>query len=54
MNAHLAEKAHPRCRSGTLVDATIIDATVHPQEQGGARDPEESSTKKGKQLVLRG
>jgi len=34
-------------RSGTLVDATIIDAPSSTKNEAGARDPEMSSTKKG-------
>ncbi len=34
-------------RSGTLVDATIIDAPSSTKNKAGARDPEMSSTKKG-------
>jgi len=46
VNAHLAEKGI--ClRSGTLVDATIIDAPSSTKNKSGARDPEMSSTKKG-------
>jgi IS5 family transposase len=46
MNAHLAEKGIT-LRSGTLVDATIIDAPSSTNNKAGARDPEMSSTKKG-------
>ena len=34
-------------RSGTLVDATIIDAPSSTKNDAGARDPEMSFTKKG-------
>jgi len=46
VNAHLAEK-RITLRSGTLVDATIIDAPSSTKNKAGARDPEMSSTKKG-------
>ncbi len=46
MNAHLADKGIT-LRSGTLVDATIIDAPSSTKNKVGARDPEMSSTKKG-------
>jgi len=46
VNAHLADKGIT-LRSGTLVDATIIDAPSSTKNKTGARDPEMSSTKKG-------
>ena len=46
VNAYLAEKGMT-LRSGTLVDATIIDAPSSTKNEAGARDPEMSSTKKG-------
>lgn len=46
VNAHLAEKGIT-LRSGTLVDATIIDAPSSTKNKAGARAPEMSSTKKG-------
>jgi len=46
VNAHLADKCIT-LRSGTLVDATIIDAPSSTKNKAGARDPEMSSTKKG-------
>ena len=46
MNAHLADKGIT-LRSGTLVDATIIDAPSSTKNKAKARDPEMSSTKKG-------
>ena len=46
VNAHLADKGIT-LRSGTLVDATIIDAPSSTKNQSKARDPEMSSTKKG-------
>jgi len=46
VNAHLAEKGITLC-SGTLVDATIIDAPSSTKNKAKARDPEMSSTKKG-------
>jgi IS5 family transposase len=46
LNAHLADKGIT-LRSGTLVDATIIDAPSSTKNKLGARDPETMSTKKG-------
>lgn len=46
VNTHLADKGIT-LRSGTLVDATIIDAPSSTKNKAGARDPEMSSTKKG-------
>ena len=46
VNAHLADKGIT-LRSGTLVDATIIDAPSSTKNEAGKRDPEMSSTKKG-------
>jgi len=46
VNAYLADKGIT-LRSGTLVDATIIDAPSSTKNQAKARDPEMSSTKKG-------
>ena len=46
VNAHLADKGIT-LRSGTLVDATIIDAPSSTKDKSKARDPEMSSTKKG-------
>ena len=46
VNGHLADKGIT-LRSGTLVDATIIDAPSSTKNKSGARDPEMSSTKKG-------
>ena len=46
VNAHLANKGMT-LRSGTLVDATIIDAPSSTKNEAKARDPEMSSTKKG-------
>lgn len=46
MNAYLANKG-VTLRSGTLVDATIIDAPSSTKNKAKARDPEMSSTKKG-------
>jgi IS5 family transposase len=39
VNAHLAEKCIT-LRSGTLVDATIIDAPSSNKNKSGARNPE--------------
>jgi hypothetical protein len=46
VNGHLADKGIT-LRSGTLVDATIIDAPSSTTNKAKARDPEMSSTKKG-------
>jgi IS5 family transposase len=46
VNAHLTDKGIT-LRSGTLVDATIIDAPSLTKNMAKARDPEISSTKKG-------
>jgi IS5 family transposase len=46
VNAYLAENGMT-LRSGTLVDATIIDAPSSTKNKIGKRDPEMSSTKKG-------
>ncbi|MEQ8929373.1 MAG: IS5 family transposase [Silicimonas sp.] len=46
VNGHLAGKGIT-LRSGTLVDATIIDAPSSTKNQAGKRDPEMTSTKKG-------
>jgi len=46
VNGYLAEKGMT-LRSGTLVDATIIDAPSSTKNEAKARDPEMSSTKKG-------
>jgi len=46
VNAYLADKG-VTLRSGTLVDATIIDAPSSTKNEAKARDPEMSSTKKG-------
>jgi len=46
VNAYLADKGMT-LRSGTLVDATIIDAPSSTKNKSRARDPEMSSTMKG-------
>ena len=46
VNMHLVDKGIT-LRSGTLVDATIIDAPFSTKNKAEARDPEMSSTKKG-------
>ena len=46
VNTHLADQGITLC-SGTLVDATIIDAPSSTKNEAKARDPEMSSTKKG-------
>jgi len=47
VNAYLEEKGIG-LRAGTLVDATIIPAPSSTKNKAGARDPDMSSTKKGK------
>ena len=46
VNTHLADRG-VSVRSGTLVDATIIDAPSSTKNEAKSRDPEMSSTKKG-------
>lgn len=46
VNAYLAENGLT-LRSGTLVDATIIDAPRSTKNKAGRRDPDMSSTRKG-------
>ena len=46
VNGHLADQGITLC-SGTLVDATIIDAPSSTRNTARARDPEMSSKKKG-------
>ena len=46
VNGHLADQGITLC-SGTLVDATIIDAPSSTKNEAKTRDPEMSSTKKG-------
>ena len=46
VNGHLVDRGIT-LRSGTLVDATIIDAPSSTKNKARARDPEMSSTKKG-------
>ncbi|MFQ5624376.1 MAG: IS5 family transposase [Paracoccaceae bacterium] len=46
VNEYLTEKGMT-LRSGTLVDATIIDAPSSTKNKAGKRDPDMSSTKKG-------
>jgi IS5 family transposase len=46
VSAHLADRGIT-LRSGTLVDATIIDAPSSTKNTAGLRDPEMSSTKTG-------
>jgi len=48
VNAHLARKGLS-LRSGTIVDATIINAPSSTKNADGERDPEMHQTKKGKQ-----
>ena len=51
VNAYFADKG-VALRSGTYVDATIIDAPSPTKNKAKARDPEMSSTKKGKDLCI--
>jgi IS5 family transposase len=46
VNSHLADRGIT-LRSGTLVDATIIDAPSSTKNRARARDPDMSSTKRG-------
>ena len=46
VNGHLTDQGITLC-SGTLVDATIIDAPASTKNEAKARDPKMSSTKKG-------
>ena len=48
VNLHLQEKG-VRIRTGTIVDATIIDAPSSSKNREQQRDPEMHQTKKGKQ-----
>ncbi|HXF46354.1 MAG TPA: IS5 family transposase [Burkholderiaceae bacterium] len=48
VNAHLQRKGLS-LRSGTIVDATIIDAPSSTKNQDGERDPEMHQTRKGNQ-----
>ena len=48
INAHLASRGH-RLRTGTIVDASIIDAPSSTKNRRRARDPEMHQTRKGKQ-----
>ena len=48
INAHLASRGH-RLRTGTIVDASIIEAPSSTKNRRRARDPEMHQTKKGKQ-----
>ena len=48
INAHLASLGH-RLRTGTIVDASIVDAPSSTKNRERARDPEMHQTKKGKQ-----
>lgn len=45
INAHLRERAL-MTREGTMVDATLINASTSTKDQDGARDPEMHQTKK--------
>ena len=48
INAHLASLGH-RLKTGTIVDASIIDAPSSTKNRERARDPEMHRTRKGKQ-----
>ena len=48
INAHLASRGH-RLKRGTIVDASLIDASSLTKNKAGERDPEMHQTKKGKQ-----
>ena len=48
INAHLASKGH-RLKTGTIVDASIIDASGSTKNKKGERDPEMRQVKKGNQ-----
>ncbi len=48
INAHLASLGH-RLKTGTIVDASIIDAPGSTKNKTGERDPEMHQAKKGKQ-----
>ena len=52
VNAHLADKGIT-LRSGTLVDATIIDAPSSTKNKAGARDPGDVVHQEGQRLVFR-
>ena len=48
INAHLASLGH-RLKTGTIVDASIIDASSSTKNKKGERDPEMRQVKKGNQ-----
>ena len=48
INTHLASLGH-RLKTGTIVDASIIDAPSTTKNRRGERDPEMHQTKKGNQ-----
>ena len=48
INAHLASRGH-RLRTGTIVDASIIEAPSSTKNRRRGRDPEMHQTRKGKQ-----
>ena len=52
INTYLASLGH-RLKTGTIVDASIIDAPSSTKNRRGERDPEMHQTKKGKPVVLR-
>ena len=52
INAHLASRGH-RLRTGTIVDASIIDAPSSTKNRQRARDPEMHQTRKGQAVVFR-
>ena len=47
-DAHLASLGH-RLKTGTIVDASIVDAPSSTKNKAGGRDPERRQAKKGKQ-----
>ena len=47
-DAHLASLGH-RLKTGTIVDASIVDAPSSTKNKAGGRDPERRQVKKGKQ-----
>ena len=48
INAHLASMGH-RLQTGTIVDASIIEASSSTKNRNGERDPEMRQTRKGRQ-----
>ena len=48
INAHLASLGH-RLKTGTIMDASIVDAPSSTKNKAGARDPQMRQAKKGNQ-----